>query len=82
MRTARYKLICYYKVGEWELFDLKKDPEELHNLYGVPEYARVVEALKDELFRLKAAVGDADQYYDCGEYTLHPKRKEACDIYD
>ncbi len=82
VRTARYKLICYYKVGEWELFDLKKDPEELHNLYGVPEYARVVEALKDELFRLKTAVGDADQYYDCGEYTLHPKRKEACDIYD
>ena len=68
VRTARYKLICYYKVDEWELFDLKTDPEELNNLYGKPAYAGVTEALKNELFRLKAAVGDSDQYYNCGEY--------------
>lgn len=69
VRTTRYKLIRYYKVDEWELFDLQKDPEEVHNLYGQPAYAKVTEALKNELFRLKAAVGDADQFYDSGEYA-------------
>lgn len=69
VRTTRYKLIHYYKVDEWELFDLKKDPEELDNLYGKPAYAKVTEALKVELYRLKAAVGDADQFYHCGEYA-------------
>ena len=69
VRTARYKLIHYYKVDEWELFDLKKDPEELENLYGKPAYAGVADALKAELYRLKAAVGDCDQFYHCGEYA-------------
>ncbi len=70
VRTARYKLIRYYKVDEWELFDLKQDPDECTNLYGRPAYAKVTEALKNELFRLKAAVGDADQFYGCGEYSV------------
>ena len=69
VRTTRYKLIHYYKQGEWELFDLKTDPEELRNLYADPAYAKVVEALKIELYRLKAAVGDCDQYYHSGEYA-------------
>ena len=72
VRTKRYKLISYYKVGEWELFDLKNDPEELKNLYNDPAYKGVVAALKDELFRLKTAVGDADQFYGCSDYYLNP----------
>lgn len=75
VRTARYKLICYYKQNEWELFDLQKDPEEVNNLYGQPAYTKVTEALKDELFRLKAAVGDCDQFYDCGEYSVSSPAK-------
>jgi hypothetical protein len=65
-------LISYYKVGEWELFDLQKDPEELNNLYNDPAYQNVVAALKDELFRLKNAVGDSDQFYGCSDYYLNP----------
>lgn len=38
IRTERYKLIHYYKDGEWELFDLQQDPDELENLYGKPAY--------------------------------------------
>ena len=35
VRTERYKLIhYYYNMDEWELFDLKKDPNEMVNLYG------------------------------------------------
>ncbi|MBR0243606.1 MAG: sulfatase [Bacteroidaceae bacterium] len=40
LRTDRYKLIHFYghDVNAWELFDLKNDPHELHNLYGQPGY--------------------------------------------
>ena len=79
VRTHRYKLIRYYKQDEWELFDLRKDPEELHNLYGDPAYANVTEVLKIELFRLKAAVGDCDQFYHSGEYA--PAQPVKADIF-
>ena len=79
VRTHRYKLIFYYKQDEWELFDLRKDPEELNNRYADPAYANVVEALKIELYRLKAAVGDCDQYYHSGEYA--PAQPVKADIF-
>ena len=53
VRTIRYKLIHYYRIGEWELFDLEKDPNELRNVYSDPAYAPVVEKLKAELDRLR-----------------------------
>lgn len=31
--TKRWKLICYYEVGECELFDLENDPTESRNLW-------------------------------------------------
>ncbi len=35
IRTERYKLIHFYDPGNsWELYDLKKDPNEMRNLYG------------------------------------------------
>ncbi|MDP4252238.1 MAG: DUF4976 domain-containing protein, partial [Bacteroidota bacterium] len=33
VRTERYKLIYYYTLNEWELFDLEKDPDEMENLF-------------------------------------------------
>ena len=53
VRTERYKLIHYYQTGEWELFDLQKDPHEMHSLYTEPEYADLVKQLKAELERLE-----------------------------
>ncbi len=73
VRTARYKLIRYYKVDEWELFDLQKDPDECHNCYGDAKYAPVVAALKAELFRLKHSLGDSDQFYNAHEYSPNPR---------
>ncbi len=71
LRTHRHKLIYYYADGlgtsgsvgerhapEWELFDLQEDPAELHNRIGDPTMADTVAALKDELHRLQAEVGD------------------------
>ena len=34
VRTDRYKLIHFYMLDGWELYDLKKDPNELNSLYG------------------------------------------------
>ncbi|MBW2713675.1 MAG: DUF4976 domain-containing protein, partial [Deltaproteobacteria bacterium] len=53
VRTGRYKLIHFYNIDEWELYDLKKDPNELQSVYGNPEYAEQVNQLKQELRRLR-----------------------------
>jgi arylsulfatase A-like enzyme len=64
VRTTTHKLIYYWKKNQWELFDLVKDPYELHNIYGDPARQNLVKTLKDELQRLKAEVRDDDQFAD------------------
>ena len=54
VRTHRYKLIHYYELGEWELFDLRRDPEELNSVYDEPAYAPVVRELQARLQQLRA----------------------------
>jgi arylsulfatase A-like enzyme len=54
VRTDRYKLIHFYTVNEWELFDLKTDPQEMKNVYGDPAYADTRKQLEAELKRLQA----------------------------
>ncbi|MBN1844528.1 MAG: sulfatase, partial [Sedimentisphaerales bacterium] len=62
LRTDRYKLAhFYYDIDEWELYDLRKDPQELHNVYNDPAYADVVERLRAELQRLRTQYGDSDE---------------------
>ncbi|HUT95353.1 MAG TPA: sulfatase/phosphatase domain-containing protein [Thermoguttaceae bacterium] len=61
VRTDRHKLVHYYDVGEWELFDLQKDPDELGSVYDDPAYAGVVAELKAELGRLRKENG-ADRF--------------------
>jgi len=51
--TGRHKLIYFYLLDEWELFDLEKDPNELNSVYDDPDYAPVIEELKGELERLR-----------------------------
>ena len=58
VRTDRYKLIEYYSEGDyWELFDLKTDPDELKNLYGMPGYEDITRKLTGELRRLQKIYG-------------------------
>jgi len=64
VRTERYKLIYFWAKDEWELFDLAKDPLELHNLYGQPAHERLTAELKVELARLKKELHDDDQFAD------------------
>jgi len=51
IRTKTHKLIHYPGVSEipWEMFDLVKDPEEMKNLAGNPEYKKVQEELTEKL---------------------------------
>ncbi|PVY43756.1 sulfatase family protein [Pontibacter virosus] len=50
IKTERYKLIRFYKrVESWELYDLEKDPKEMHNLYGRKGYEKVTAKLRKQL---------------------------------
>jgi arylsulfatase A-like enzyme len=53
VRTDRYKLIHYYQIAEWELFDLETDPDELRSVYDEPEYADVRSDLERRLEALR-----------------------------
>jgi len=52
VRDARYKLIWYPKVPQFQLFDVVKDPWELTNLASRPEHAKRLGDLKKTLARL------------------------------
>ena len=64
VRNERYKLIYFHRIDQWELFDLKKDPHELNNIYADPAYAGTVKELKREMERLRKELNDHDQYVD------------------
>lgn len=46
VRTARYKLIHFPNTKEWNLFDLKVDPNEMHSFHQQPDYAGVLAKMK------------------------------------
>lgn len=48
----------YNDINWWELYDMKTDPSEMHNLYGQPEYESVVNELKEELQKLQEQYND------------------------
>jgi arylsulfatase A-like enzyme len=62
VRTETHKLIYFWKKDQWEMYDLVKDPDELHNLYDDPAQKDTVAKLKQELYRLKTELKDDDQY--------------------
>jgi arylsulfatase A-like enzyme len=58
VRTRRHKLIRYYTIDEWELFDLKKDPWELNSVHEATDYREVRRELVEEIGRLRRRFGD------------------------
>ncbi|HKK46142.1 MAG TPA: sulfatase/phosphatase domain-containing protein [Balneolaceae bacterium] len=64
VRTHSHKLIYYYTINEWELFDLEKDPDEMENLYEWsgykvhPGYEDVAKDLVDRLKNLRKKYKD------------------------
>ncbi len=76
IRTANFKLIFFYGLGldakgakaettipGWELYDLRNDPDERHNVYDDPAYRGIASQLKAHLLALKTEVGDTDERY-------------------
>lgn len=76
IRTQRYVLTFYYgralgKTGtremdytpDWELYDLKQDPAQMHNLYHEKGYEQLIRKLKTQLLELKRHYGDTDEKY-------------------
>ncbi|MEU3304050.1 sulfatase [Streptomyces sp. NPDC006678] len=75
IRTRSHKLIHYPGHGsgqvgasaetrepEWELFDLERDPDELHNRYDDPEYVPVVTDLTERLTALQLRYRDTPEH--------------------
>jgi arylsulfatase A-like enzyme len=59
VRTETHKLIHYFSDGGYyELFDLRKDPHELNNLYGLREHSSLAGGLRFELERAREFYGD------------------------
>jgi arylsulfatase A-like enzyme len=46
---GRYKLLNYYDVEEWGLYDLETDPKEMVNQYDNPEYRGVIKLMHEAL---------------------------------
>jgi arylsulfatase A-like enzyme len=62
IRTQRHKLIhFYYDIDEWELYDMQKDPEEMHNVYDHPSYSEVQTTLHQQLADLMKFYGDSEE---------------------
>ncbi|MCA9200033.1 MAG: heparan N-sulfatase, partial [Planctomycetales bacterium] len=69
---------------EFELYDIGKDPFQVNNVAGSPEYAETLQQLKAELHQRLLATADAraqgngdqfDQYPYYGGSPLHPDFK-------
>lgn len=59
VRDERYKLMHFYNdIDRWELYDLKKDPNEMDNLYGRQGTEKITQRLKKELLRLQVQYDD------------------------
>jgi arylsulfatase A-like enzyme len=61
IRTKDYKLIRFYQVTDrWELYDLRKDPHEMHNLFGKQGYSKVTASLTKRLNELIVQYDDSE----------------------
>jgi arylsulfatase A-like enzyme len=49
IRTADWKLVHYVRAPYGELYNLREDPHELHNLYDDRAYAQVRAEMKSRL---------------------------------
>ena len=63
-RTDRYALIHWPTHGEWELFDLDTDPDEINNVYDDPGFATVRQQMHATLKQVRAAHDAPDMASD------------------
>jgi len=69
---GRYKLMNFYDVKEWELYDLESDPKEMRNVYNDPEYVDVRKRLHEELIALRVQYDvPENQVQDLSKVDMH-----------
>jgi hypothetical protein len=61
VRTDQYKLVYFYTVGEWELYDLKKDPQELQNVYFDKRHKETATIMRRELEEARERYDDHEK---------------------
>jgi arylsulfatase A-like enzyme len=66
VRAEQYKLIHYFLTDEYELYDVKADPDERANQYGKPGMEALTKQLKDRLDELRRETGDHYEYKPTG----------------
>ena len=67
VRTERYKLMHFYQFGkEWEMYDLKTDPDELTNIFGIKKSEKVQKTLNNRLKNLRK------HYEDDSDVSVRP----------
>lgn len=59
VRDERWKLIAYPQINHRQLFDLRRDPLEQHNLAEEPRYAAQIERLTALMHDWQQRVGDS-----------------------
>ncbi len=65
VRTNRYKLIHVYDdIDQWELYDLEKDPTEVHNLIDDLSYDGIEQKLRKRLAELQAQYNVTDREFE------------------
>ena len=60
IRGDQHKLIYFYTVNEWELYDLKSDPHEQNNLVNSQKHLTTVNRLKKELIKARKKYDDRE----------------------
>ena len=59
VRTDEWKLIHFYNdIDHWELYNLREDPSEMHNLYGTEGTEEITASLKERLLALQEEYSD------------------------
>ncbi len=58
----------YYGIDKetphtWEFYDLKNDPNELHNRYNDPEYKEIIAKMKEQLKAERERLNETDEKY-------------------
>jgi len=58
VRTDDYKMIMYRSINKVRLYDMRADPDEMHDLANDPSMRPVMDKLFEQFVRLQAETGD------------------------
>jgi len=75
IRGDRYKFIYYPGVwDEQELYDLETDPQERHNLIGVPEHRKRITQMRSRLWDLLESAGAMSVPLRRGDFSADERK--------